>query len=94
MFSLYLGSDGSDGKIILGGYDEAELEERIRRIGNSGSNQSGVDKKYGLHWMKTNSEFYWQVNLYCASIGDTVISNSQDSMMFNTGASLNYIPKE
>ena len=60
MFSLYLGGKGSDGKIILGGYDEKELAEQIQRIENTYSDQSSDDdQKYGLHWMKTNNKFYW-----------------------------------
>ena len=60
---------------------------------NAGENQSHSGaKKYGLHWMKINTPFYWQVNLYQARIGEELIKG-QDSMMFNTGASLSYIPK-
>ena len=66
MFSLYLGGIGSEGMMILGGYDKDHLDAQIQKIENQPLRLTSNLKSYGLHWINLNSKYYWQVNLYSA----------------------------
>ena len=55
--------------MLIGGYDEAEIEKRGTK---RGATEVDILSKSddGIFWMYINSNFYWMVDLYEAFVGE------------------------
>lgn len=86
MIGMYLTQFTSQSKLHIGGYDQAVVDKSIAEQGRSDLNPDGI------FWMKINSFHHWQVKIYKATIGDAELKVTVDNCIFDSGASLMFVP--
>ena len=87
MFSLKLSLTTTTSTVWFGGYDEPTIFSMYNStyVVNKTANDL-------IQWMNLTSKQYWQVSMQSASVGSSNISISMTSVVFDSGASLMYIP--
>jgi hypothetical protein len=89
MFSIYLGLSGSKqvSKMWFGGYDDSYVTAPY--TADELRNKTVDDL---ISWMSITSKNYWQVSLNEAYVGSNKLSLAISKVVFDSGASLMYIP--
>ena len=94
MFSLYLGLPDDESKIWLGGYDRAVVKQMVARHNPARPVESLTDEdaEAEIRWLPLVSKYYWMTELTGASIAGEEWPISVDSIIFDSGSSINHIP--
>ena len=99
MFSLVIADEAFVSKVYFGGYDERIIHAAKTKIDTKDqppSKISGIKDQTedGIFWMNIQSNDHWAVKVYDASIGNKQLQFSANELLFDSGASLNYIPNK
>ena len=94
MFSLYLGHVGEQSKIWLGGYDRGTARKILDRHKTDldVSNMTDEEVDAEIKWLPLVSRYYWMAQFDRAEIGGERWPLSADSLIFDSGSSVNHIP--
>ena len=86
MFSVYLGHYGREqSKLWIGGYSQ----DQIRSVLELPLSED-VDSK--IMWADVSSHYFWSVRLLSVVMNNSTLHTSVQHVVFDTGASLNYMP--
>ena len=91
MFAMYLTDELSQSRVQFGGYDDSIVEKSIQEAGQQSTMIS--DSPDGIYWMEISSQSHWQVLLYNASFGTTNIKITTVDLIFDSGSSMMYFPR-
>ena len=93
-FSLYLGLDNDLSRIWLGGYDRQVVRGMAGRYNPEKSTFSMTDEQADaeIHWLPLTSDYYWMTAFSGAQIDDELWQSTADSMILDSGSSINHIP--
>lgn len=94
VFSLYLTNERSTSRLFLGGIDQALVDQYATKVQEEDEEYGLENKEAGdsIYWMNNNSNNHWGVVLYGARIGGAEIDLEYENLIFDSGASLIYIP--
>lgn len=97
MFSLVIADEQFVSKVYFGGYDDQIIKLAKTKINKKDQTQAKIagikdQTEDGIFWMNIQSNDHWAVKVYDASIGNVPLKFSANEMLFDSGASLNYIP--
>ena len=97
MFSLYLGLQDEESKIWLGGYDRNTVKKMLIRY-QSESDESNYEEMSSeeldeqIRWRPLVSKYYWMTLLQSAEINGIEWPITFDSIIMDSGSSINHIP--
>ena len=94
MFSLYLGLKEEQSKIWLGGYDRTTIKKMVTRYNPNKNAASFTDDEVDaeIRWLPLVSKYYWMAQFESAQIDGEDWPISVDSIIFDSGSSINHIP--
>lgn len=93
-FSLYLGLESDKSKIWLGGYDRQVVRGMAQRYKPDLDTFSMSDELVDelIEWLPQASDYYWMAPLSGAEIGGETWRVTAESMIFDSGSTVNHIP--